>query len=200
MRDSIAINSQVKCAAKLDHPSHSLFKWDGLLTVSASKLSFVQTTADKPSFLVLTVEQQGVNEPVTLTTDAPECFQLAIDSRPVFSPKLALTPASRGTHVHVRYFSNKGDVHTGQLIIQNGLKIKNVVLEERHTRFLPAIQPHWPAIRKSAGTVRPQQAPLSKPLVFLLLALLVLLGIVLPMRLLRIVLSPFLFYIAIPTN
>ena len=145
---------------------HSLLKRDSMLTVSATALSFVQTTANKPSFLILTVKQQGINDPVTLTTDAPEYFQLAADSRPAFLPNLTLIPAAEGTYVHVRYFSIAVvGSHTGQLIIQNGRETITVTLEGKKTGLPSVLQNNWPNIRRTMGETWYQQPMTTKYLI-----------------------------------
>ncbi|MBD2752278.1 hypothetical protein [Spirosoma validum] len=132
------------------------------LTVSESVLSFSRASPDKPSFMVLTIAQQSSTEPVTLTTDAPEYFQFASDSRPAFLPTLTLMPASLGTYVHVRYSANKAGLHSGQLIIQNSTEKRLVLLKGRSSGFLPAIRTR-PLISKQVQPVRiPNQMPLTK--------------------------------------
>ena len=121
-----------------------------VLTVSQPALAFARTAPGKPSFLVLTVAQHHTDAPVTLTTDAPELFQLASDSRPVFSPALTLTPSAIGTYVHVRYSPPKNGLHTGQLLIHNQYGQKTVTLEGRSRRLLPTVRTSWPATSPAA--------------------------------------------------
>lgn len=108
-----------------------------VLTLSEPLPSFAQTLPGKPSYLVLTIAQQHTNAPVTLATDAPEYFQLASDSRPVFLPDLTLTPSATGTHVHIRYVAQKGGVHTGHLVIETGYQTRTIALKGRSSQLLP---------------------------------------------------------------
>lgn len=124
-----------------------------MLTVSQPALAFARTSPGKPSYLVLTIAQHHTDAPVTLTTDAPELFQLASDSRPVFSPALTLTPSALGTYVHVRYSPPKNGLHTGQLIIHNQYEQKTVTLEGRSRRLVPTVRTNWPA--SSPAALRP---------------------------------------------
>lgn len=110
------------------------------LIISESALSFSQTAPDKPSFAILTIAQQHSKEPVTLTTDAPDYFQLASDSRPAFLPTLTVMPSPIGVYVHVRYSASKSGFHAGQLTIQNSLEKRTVVLEGRSSGLLANIR------------------------------------------------------------
>jgi hypothetical protein len=110
------------------------------LTISHDRLTFRQMESDKASFLLFTIAQQQADTPVILTTDAPEYFQLASDSRPIFGPTLTLVPSLTGTYVHVRYFSEKHGPHTGQLTIEAPYVSKIVALEGRRAGLLPAIR------------------------------------------------------------
>ena len=148
----------------------------GQLIISQSELSFVQTAPNKPHFLLLTIAQKGVDTPVTLTTDAPEYFQLATDSRPAFLPALTLTPSATGTHVHVRYASSDYGWHTGQLIIQNGYGTKTVALEGRRMGLIPVIQKQLPVVRQALALPQPRQRLFTKKLT-LWVALTIILGI-----------------------
>ncbi|WP_018618502.1 hypothetical protein [Spirosoma luteum] len=131
-----------------------------LPNVNTSELLFVQTTTNKPVFLVLQIKQQGITSSVTLTTDAPEYFQFATDDYPIFLSSLTLTPdvINRGVYVHIRYFSGKVGVHKGELSIQNGVDSKYVSLRGQYMGFLPGIQFPWPVIRKSTESVWSQQS------------------------------------------
>ena len=132
----------------VDNMSTSLMKpVQTALAVNQSTLTFAQTSPGKPSFLIVTIARQLTDAPVRLTTNAPEYFQLASDSRPVFLPDLTLTPSSKGTSVHVRYSANKTGFHTGQLTISSEYENQTVALEGRSTGLLSTIRP--PAVRRS---------------------------------------------------
>jgi len=109
---------------------------DAGLTVSHSELSFIQTASDKPAYLLLTITQQVVDTPITLTTDAPTYFQLASDSRPYYSPTLTVVSSARKFHVHVRYAASKPGLHTGQLTIQTPSDCQKIPLQGRRTGWL----------------------------------------------------------------
>ena len=109
------------------------------LTVSQPTLTFAATAPGKPSFLVFTIPPQQADAPVTITTDAPEIFQLASDSRPHFGPALTVTPSPVGTYVHIRYVSNKSGMHSGQLLLHTGPETKSVALTARTTGRLPDV-------------------------------------------------------------
>ncbi len=111
-----------------------------VLALSEPLPAFTRTIPGKPSYLVLTITQQYTNAPVTLTTDAPDYFQLASDSRPAFLPDLTLTPSATGTHVHIRYVAQKGGVHTGHLLIETAYQTRTIALKGSSSRLLPAIQ------------------------------------------------------------
>lgn len=106
------------------------------LTISHSELSFTQTASDKPAYLLLTITQQLVDTPITLTTDAPAYFQLATDSRPYYSPTLTVVSPARKFHVHVRYAASKRGLHKGQLTIQTPSDCQTIPLQGRRTGWL----------------------------------------------------------------
>lgn len=138
------------------------------LTVSESALTFSQTAPDKPSFRILTIAQQanGVPSPVTLTTDAPDHFQLACDSRPVFSPTLTLTPSAQATYVHVRYAASASGFSRGQLTILSEYEERTIALEGHTSGFLPGIRALSPAtLRPLVRPSVPQRLPLILALV-----------------------------------
>lgn len=110
------------------------------LTVSQSMLTFTQKSADKPVFLLLTVAQQQANTPVTITTDLPDCIQLASDSRPTFANALTIIPSAIGTYVHVRYLAHKRGSRIGQLFIEAPYTTITVALKGRTAGLLPAIR------------------------------------------------------------
>ncbi|GAB4012824.1 hypothetical protein GCM10028808_30210 [Spirosoma migulaei] len=109
------------------------------LTVSQSKLTFSPTALGKPSFLVFTITPQQADASVTLTTDAPEFFQLASNSRPNFGPVLTVKPSTNGTFVHLRYVSNKPGMHSGQLLLHTGSDTKSIPLTAHTTGQLSGV-------------------------------------------------------------
>lgn len=112
----------------------------GLATLQPT-LTFASTSPNKASFLIVTIDPQSTDIPLKLTTDAPEYFQLASDSRPIFLPDLNLAPSSTGTSVHIRYSTKRPGTHRGQLIIQGAQEKQTVLLEGRTTRLLPTLKP-----------------------------------------------------------
>ena len=107
------------------------------LAISQPSLTFAPTAPGKPSFLIFTLAQPYTGAPVTLTTDAPNYFQFASDSRPNFGPTLTLTTSSAGTHVHVRYMADRRGLHTGQLLIDSAFEHRIVALTGRSKGLLP---------------------------------------------------------------
>ncbi|GAB3801686.1 hypothetical protein GCM10028819_29450 [Spirosoma humi] len=103
------------------------------LTVSHSELSFTQTASDNSAYLLLTISQQPVDTPITLTTDLPAYFQLASDSRPYYSPTLTVVSPARKFHVHVRFAASKPGLYTGQLTIQTPSDRQIIPLRGRRT-------------------------------------------------------------------
>ncbi|MFD2937174.1 hypothetical protein [Spirosoma flavum] len=120
------------------------------LTVSEPVLTFATTSSGKPSFLVMTVKQQHSDSPVTLSTDAPDYFQLASDSRPYFASTLTLTPSPTGSYVHVRYVSDKSGLHKGQLLIHSAYEDSTIALTGRSAGLLPMVlhAPSQPGLTK----------------------------------------------------
>lgn len=110
------------------------------LVVSHSSLAFADTSPGRPSFLILTLSQQYAQSPVTITTDAPNYFQFASDSRPTFAPELTLTPSPAGTYVHVRYAADRTGRHRGNLFIQGPHESRTIALSGRSRGLLPAGQ------------------------------------------------------------
>ena len=123
-----------------------------VLTFSEPLPAFARTSPGKPSFLILTIAQQYTNAPVMLSTDAPEYFQLASDSRPVFLPDLTLVPSPTGTHVHLRYAAQKTGVHHGHLIIETGYETRTIALKGRSSGLLATLD-------KTPLSVRPASLP-----------------------------------------
>ena len=165
----ITIEATSGAVVLLEHPK---------LTVSQSELKFPQTSPGKPSFRILTIAQQpnGVPAPVTLTTDAPDQFQLACDSRPTFSPTLTLTPSSLGTYVHVRYVAGKSGFDRGQLTILSEYEERTIALEGRSSGFLPGIRTFSPST--SVTTLRRPNRPSIPKKLLLISALAISIGLV----------------------
>lgn len=111
------------------------------LSVSSPALTFPGTAARRSQFRVLTVAQQGTDTPVTLTTDAPEYFQLASDDRPGFAPTLTLTPPASGVYVHVRYLAANPGRHVGQLLLQTPYDTQAVTLNARSGGLAGLVRP-----------------------------------------------------------
>ena len=109
------------------------------LLISESAVTFPTTSPGMPKFAVLTITQQQSNEPIILSSDSPEYFQLASDKYPKYSSSVTLQPLPMGTYVHVRYVADKSGTHYGQLSIQSTYDQKTVALEGRSTRFLPVL-------------------------------------------------------------
>lgn len=109
------------------------------LTISPDSLSFAKTSPGKPAFLVLTVTQEQADTPVTLSTDAPERFQFATDSHPLFTDVLTLTPSATGTYVHVRYTPDRAGLHVGQLLVQAPYETQTFTLTGRAAGLLPTV-------------------------------------------------------------
>ncbi|RZM21415.1 MAG: hypothetical protein EOO88_33370, partial [Pedobacter sp.] len=106
------------------------------LTVSHSELFFTQTPSDDSAYLLLTITQQVVDTPVTLTTDAPSYFQLASDSRPYYSPTLTVVSSASKFYVHIRFAASKPGLHTGKLTIQTPADSQLIPLHGRRTGWL----------------------------------------------------------------
>ncbi|MBD2701417.1 hypothetical protein IC229_12265 [Spirosoma sp. BT702] len=113
-------------------------------------LTFAPTPSGKPSFLIVTITPQQAGETVTLTTDAPDVFQIASDSRPKFGSALTFTPSTTGTYVHVRYVSSKPGTHSGQLLLQSDSETRSVTLTARTTGLLPGMlqRPNQSALKR----------------------------------------------------
>ncbi|GAB4024872.1 hypothetical protein [Spirosoma koreense] len=119
------------------------------LAISTSSLVFESTRSGTPAFQVVRLTQQ-TSEPVTLTTDTPDYFQLASDSRPTFASSLTLVPSPTGSYVHVRYQSDRPGSHQGQLVIDQPQQPITVTLSGHSTGLLSGLvlkQPgptrHW---------------------------------------------------------
>lgn len=126
-----------------------------LLTISELALTFPSTSPGIPKFAVLTITQQYTDESVTISSDAPDYFQLASDKHPNYSHTLTLKPALIGTYVHVRYLSNKAGRHEGQLIVQSTYDEKMVTLQGRSAGLLPVVRPARPAYAQPERTNSP---------------------------------------------
>ncbi|MFD2569144.1 hypothetical protein ACFSUS_00775 [Spirosoma soli] len=141
------------------------------LAISHSAVTFAKTQPGKQQFAVLTVLQQAAVTPVTITTDAPEHFQLACDSRPVFLPHLTFTPSPTGSYVHVRYAPNKTGVHVGQLTLETPYDTQTVTLTGQSGAILlkaPDLRP----IIQARGATRPSESLSRKSRLGLLASLL----------------------------
>lgn len=129
------------------------------MTVNESALTFPSTPPGTPKFVVLTIAQQHANDLITITSDAPDYFQLASDKYPNFNHTLSLQPTPMGTYVHVRYLANKSGRHEGQLTIQSSYDQKTVTLQGRSVSLLPMVRSVRPAYTKPE---RADQAGLLK--------------------------------------
>jgi hypothetical protein len=113
--------------------------------VSHPMLTFARTSPGRPAFIVLTIAQQHADTPVTLSTDAPDQFQVATDDRPGFSPDLTFTPSLTGTYVHVRYVANQTGLHEGKLFIETPYESRTLALKGSSWSLLPALYtPQFP--------------------------------------------------------
>lgn len=148
------------------------------LVISRSSLSFIQTSPSKPCFQVLTIAQQQPSTSVTITSDNPECFQVAADSRPAFLPTLTMTPAAQGTYVHVRYLATKGRLDMGQLIIQHDRGTETVDLAGRKKRSFSAVRHRLPYSGQRGRVSHARKPQTGKRLMILLLSLSVLISLV----------------------
>ncbi|MVM30432.1 hypothetical protein GO755_10340 [Spirosoma sp. HMF4905] len=141
------------------------------LTINQPALTFSPTLPGSPSFKIITVWFQQSDKPITLSTDAPEHFQLASDSHPNFAPTLTLTPAVVGTYVHVRYLVQKMGSHTGQLTIKTGDAYETIALNGRSSYFLPVLRTSRLAgIRSAQNRVVPMATKLGLSLLTLIIA------------------------------
>lgn len=120
------------------------------LAINSPTLTFAPTVPGRPSFLVLTINQQQDDLPVTLTTDATDVFQLATDSSPRFGPTVTFTPSPMGSYVHVRYMADQRGLHTAQLLLTSAYENTAITLTGRSKGLLPAMtgsQNHPPVSR-----------------------------------------------------
>lgn len=101
------------------------------LIVSTDALLFPKTAPGKVRSMILTISQQHTDTPVTLTTDTPERFQLASDSRPAFGPSLTIVPSPTGTYVHIRYTPQRFGKHIAQLTIEAPYDTRTITLTGR---------------------------------------------------------------------
>ena len=124
------------------------------LLVSRPTLTFEQRTGDKPVFSILTIAQKNADTPVTLSTDDPDHFQLASDSRPAFGSTLTFIPPPAGSYVHLRYMASKGNSHHAQLIIETPYTSTTVALEGRRKSTLSVVRTILPATNRV-----PEQQP-----------------------------------------
>ncbi len=118
------------------------------LLVSHPALTLVQRAADKPVFSVLAIAQQHADTPVTLSTDEPDYFQLASDSRPAFGSTLTFVPPPTGAYVHVRYMAPKGCSHQAHLTIEAPYTSTTVALEGRTTGALSVVRNILPSTNR----------------------------------------------------
>ena len=109
------------------------------LAVNQPTLTFTPTVPGRPSFLILTVDPQHDDCPVTLTTDATDLFQLATDSSPRFSSTVTFKPSPTGSYVHVRYMADSRGTHTAQLLLTSASESRTVTLNGRSKGLLTAI-------------------------------------------------------------
>ncbi|AUD02591.1 hypothetical protein [Spirosoma pollinicola] len=110
------------------------------LTVSDSVLTIMQSSADRPGFGLLTIAQTNANTPVSISTDSPDYFLLASDSRPTFGPSILVVPSATGTYVHIRYFSGKRGRQKGHLRIEAPYTSETVILEGQKMSLLPSLR------------------------------------------------------------
>lgn len=108
------------------------------LVVNEPVLRFKWALPNQRKFALLIISQRNASTPVTLSTNAPEQFQLACDSRPAFLSRLTLTPASTGTYVHVRYTPNGYIPQQAELRIQTPYETKVVPLIGQSLQLMPS--------------------------------------------------------------
>lgn len=118
-------------------PETALIALRPALLLSAQALSFAPTAPGKLTHLIFTITQQNADTPVTLTTDAPEQFQLASDSRPVFAPGLTFTPSATGTNVHVRFSPTRSGLAEARLSIETPYASQSILLMGQGSGWLP---------------------------------------------------------------
>jgi hypothetical protein len=120
------------------------------LSVSQAVVRFPWILPNKQKFSLLKISQRHASTPITLTTNAPEQFQLASDDRPAFLSKLTFTPSATGTYVHIRYTPNGFATQHAELQIQTSYEIKKIRLIGQSV--LPS------ALRASTRVVAPPQS------------------------------------------
>ncbi len=106
------------------------------LLATDSALIFSRVTPGTPRFLVLTLDERYADTPVVLTTDQ-DCFQLASDEHPRFSSRLALTPASGVTFVHLRYAPARSGQHRGCLHLETPHETRVLSLRGQASGMVP---------------------------------------------------------------
>lgn len=93
---------------------------DGKLQVGQSTLRFHSTDANQESYLILKITPPAPGATVSLSTDRPEVFQLAVGVDTLaFSPTLTFTPQEKGTYVHLRYLPHQAGSHRAQLTVES---------------------------------------------------------------------------------
>lgn len=110
------------------------------LEVSTHELLFAKTPPGETTFRVFTLAQHHADTPVTITTDAPELFQLASDSRPAYAPSITLTPSETGTHIHVRYAPSRATGTESLLTLATPYTTKYVNLTSPRAGWLPVVR------------------------------------------------------------
>lgn len=99
-------------------PEQSLIK-KTTISVNRTSVDFDKTDIGDECFRLIKVSQDGERTPVTLSSDSPDTFRMAIGvNKLVFEDTITFTPVEAGTFVHVRFTPDRMGNHTGNLILK----------------------------------------------------------------------------------
>jgi hypothetical protein len=110
------------------------------LRISKSILRFDRTAPGEESFLIVKIFPPAPNTSVSLFTDQPHLFQMAVGvNKLVFEPELTFTPDISGSYVHFRYQPKRVGRHRGQLTVETASETVTASLSGR-TVLLPDVK------------------------------------------------------------
>jgi hypothetical protein len=89
------------------------------VSVNRTSVDFDKTDIGDECFRLIKVSQDGEHMPVTLSSDSPDTFRMAIGvNKLVFEDTITFTPVEAGTFVHIRFTPDRMGNHTGRLILK----------------------------------------------------------------------------------
>jgi hypothetical protein len=107
------------------------------ISVNRTSVDFDKTDIGDECFRLIKISQSGEGVPVTLSSNSPDLFQIAIGVKKlIFEDELTFSPAEGGTFVHIRFTPDRMGNHTGSLILKTANDQQIITLSGKGGNFI----------------------------------------------------------------